>query len=250
MVEVSISGIGVLKNTVGGHDMPVPPVVPFRNRAIDFSAASANASRPDASLLQLSTGKKLHVQQAGKQDAGAPTVIFVHGLGGSLNFYKPAVQLAGLENTHRLIYFDLEGHGASPLSGGEVTVNSFADDIAAVLDTLQVEKASVVGHSLGGVSAAPSSTLNARFLLKFSLVLFCDACGQLIANTFAAKYPARVSKQGKRRTVVSLTYEKGKERCVLRAASSAVLIGPVKALGDAGKQAMSGRAQSVRQQGE
>jgi len=65
------------------------------------------------------------------------------------------------------VTFDLEGAGLSPSSNGApVSIDGFSKSVREVLDFVGAKEAVVVGHSMGG----------------------------LIANTFAASYPARVSK--------------------------------------------------------
>jgi pimeloyl-ACP methyl ester carboxylesterase len=90
-----------------------------------------------------------------KDEAGpqAQSIIFIHGLGGWHNNYEPVVRKAELAKTHRIIYFDLEGLGLSPLTGSPVTVKTYAQSVKEVLDHIGVQKAIVVGHSMGGVSA-------------------------------------------------------------------------------------------------
>lgn len=85
-------------------------------------------------------------------DPEKPAILFVHGFGQChLSFLK---QLRGaLARSFHLLTFDLRGHGASekPLDERHYAKAAiFADDIAAVLDVARVEKAVVVGWSLGG----------------------------------------------------------------------------------------------------
>ncbi len=81
-------------------------------------------------------------------DPSHPPVVLIHGFGGDLNnwlFTWPA-----LENEHRVIAFDLPGHGAS---GKEVKFRSLADLARTLwhfLNAISVEKPRLVGHSMGG----------------------------------------------------------------------------------------------------
>lgn len=87
-------------------------------------------------------GKELAVEV----DGDGPAVLFVHGLGGTSNFYQ--VQADALVDRCQVIRVDSAGAGRSPVTEG-ISVSSHADDLAAVLDALGVESASVVGHSMG-----------------------------------------------------------------------------------------------------
>ncbi|KAF7712577.1 3-oxoadipate enol-lactonase 1 [Penicillium ucsense] len=77
------------------------------------------------------------------------TFIFIHGLGSSQNYYFPIIpQLAP---SHRCITLDTYGAARSPFTGDQISINSIADDVIGVLDALNVTKAVVVGHSMGGL---------------------------------------------------------------------------------------------------
>jgi 3-oxoadipate enol-lactonase len=79
-------------------------------------------------------------------DGEGPAVLLVHGLGGTSNFYQ--VQADALAERFRVIRVDSAGAGRSPVTDG-ISVESHADDLAAVLDELGIDSAAVVGHSLG-----------------------------------------------------------------------------------------------------
>jgi len=78
-------------------------------------------------------GKELAVEI----DGDGPAVLLVHGLGGTGNFYQ--VQADALAADHKVIRVDSAGAGRSPVPAGEVTIDSHADDLAALLDALDVE---------------------------------------------------------------------------------------------------------------
>jgi pimeloyl-ACP methyl ester carboxylesterase len=77
---------------------------------------------------------------------GAPAVLMVHGLGGTSNFYQ--VQSDALASRLRVIRVDSAGAGRSSVDG-DVSITGHADDLAAVLDSLNIATATVVGHSMG-----------------------------------------------------------------------------------------------------
>lgn len=86
-------------------------------------------------------GKELAVEIQGD----GPAVLLVHGLGGTSNFYQP--QVDALAERFTVIRPDMEGSGRSPVTG-ELSIDSFAADLAAILDGAGVEAARVVGHSM------------------------------------------------------------------------------------------------------
>ncbi len=55
-----------------------------------------------------------------------------------------------LQDKARLILPDLRGYGRSPAPRGAYTMRLLADDVLGLMDSLQIEKAVLVGHSMGG----------------------------------------------------------------------------------------------------
>lgn len=163
LVEVEITGLGVLRNVVGSASAPPPTCAPVRQPSVQTSYVPVlseadpeltqfNSILPDSQLRSLKSGGQLHIN-AGETDAAKKTVIFVHGLGGSSTNYEALIDVTGLRDTHNVVSFDLEGHGLSPLSGEEVSVESYAQSVASVLDSVGAKSATVVAHSMGGVSS-------------------------------------------------------------------------------------------------
>jgi 3-oxoadipate enol-lactonase len=62
-------------------------------------------------------------------------------------------QLAGLSSTVRVIAPDLRGHGRSDVPPGPYSMDLHADDMAMLLDHLNIERAIVAGLSMGGYIA-------------------------------------------------------------------------------------------------
>ncbi len=79
--------------------------------------------------------------------AGDP-VILVHGLGGTSNVFTP--QIGALSRFFQCVRFDLPGSGRSPTEG-DVSIAGFVEAVLAVLDGRGIERAHVVGHSLGTI---------------------------------------------------------------------------------------------------
>jgi pimeloyl-ACP methyl ester carboxylesterase len=94
-------------------------------------------------------GEKMFYVHHQGDPKGQRTLVFVHGAGGShLNWPPQLRRLAGA-NTYAL---DLPGHGQSE-GQGRTSISAYADFVAAFLDTLGLEKAILVGHSMGGATA-------------------------------------------------------------------------------------------------
>jgi pimeloyl-ACP methyl ester carboxylesterase len=81
-----------------------------------------------------------------------PPLICVHGFTTTSEFWKEQVQ--EFSRDHKLIRPNLPGHGVSPHpKAREYTIEAFAADIAQLFDFFQIERAVLVGLSMGGTIA-------------------------------------------------------------------------------------------------
>lgn len=90
----------------------------------------------------------VHHEVQGPPDA--PVVLLSNSLGATMAMWEP--QLAALSERYRVVRYDTRGHGGSPTAPGDATIDDLADDAVALLDRLGVEKAHVVGLSIGGMT--------------------------------------------------------------------------------------------------
>jgi len=82
--------------------------------------------------------------------SGSP-LILIHGGFGSVEMFGPNVEL--LAAHHRVIGVDLQSHGRSPAADRPMRFETMADDIAALIKELKLERTAVMGFSLGGAVA-------------------------------------------------------------------------------------------------
>ena len=75
-------------------------------------------------------------------------LVFVHGLGSSSQDWK--FQTAFFAEHFQTVTYDVRGHGQSEKVKGPYSVPLFAEDLAVLLDELGIEKAHIVGLSMGG----------------------------------------------------------------------------------------------------
>jgi non-heme chloroperoxidase len=96
-------------------------------------------------FIEAKDGTKLHVKDMGE---GRP-VILIHGwpLTGDMFEYQT---VALLEAGFRVITYDRRGFGQSGHPASGYTYDIFADDLAAVIDGLELQGVSLVGFSMGG----------------------------------------------------------------------------------------------------
>ena len=79
---------------------------------------------------------------------GEPTLVFVHGWSCDARYWGAQVPYFSMR--HRVITLDLAGHGHSGLGRSRYTMESFGEDVAAVVKAAGAERAILIGHSMGG----------------------------------------------------------------------------------------------------
>jgi pimeloyl-ACP methyl ester carboxylesterase len=98
----------------------------------------------------------LYVDDGGQ---GGVPVVFVHASCGNTAHWE--AQLTHLRKHRRAVALDLRGHGRSaPPADGDLSVEDFARDVAAVVDGLGLQRFVLVGHSLGGAVCAAYAGLH------------------------------------------------------------------------------------------
>ena len=95
------------------------------------------------------TIQKLHTTVSGRGDA--PALLLLNSLGAAQGMWDQ--QLPLLEQYYRVIRCDTRGHGKSPTSASPYSFDDFVADAIGVLDDHGVETATVMGLSLGGMTA-------------------------------------------------------------------------------------------------
>ncbi|ORW87564.1 alpha/beta hydrolase [Mycobacterium sp. IEC1808] len=92
---------------------------------------------------------ELHGDQIAYRDAGdGPAVLFIHGMAGSSATWHAIIPQ--LSKKYRVIAPDLLGHGMSAKPRGDYSLGAFAVFLRDLLDELGVDRATVIGQSLGG----------------------------------------------------------------------------------------------------
>jgi len=113
--------------------------------------ASALASAQSSQATAVKTGYapvnglKMYYEIYG---AGEPLVVLLHGgVGSTENF---SAILPSLSKTRQVIAVDLQAHGRTADIDRPLRYETMADDVAALIQYLRIEKADVIGYSLGG----------------------------------------------------------------------------------------------------
>ncbi len=80
----------------------------------------------------------------------APVLILAHAIGTSLAMWQPQVE--ALSRDFRVVSYDQRGHGESPVPAGPYEIADLGRDLLHLMDRLGVERASLCGLSLGGMT--------------------------------------------------------------------------------------------------
>ncbi len=113
------------------------------------------------------SGQRLHLRDSFGQRPGGdgPAIIMLHGFAASLHTWEPWA--TALSDRYRIIRYDLPGFGLSPPNeDGDYSLARDVDQLGAVMDALGLDRATLIGNSMGGK----------------------------VAWHFAARFPARVEK--------------------------------------------------------
>jgi pimeloyl-ACP methyl ester carboxylesterase len=82
-------------------------------------------------------------------EAGSgPVLLLIHGMAGTAENWNSVIEPLALRNT--VIAADFPGHGLSAPGGGDYSLGSLASGLRDLMLTLGHERATLVGHSLGG----------------------------------------------------------------------------------------------------
>lgn len=117
--------------------------------------------------LEAHDGITLHVERLG--DKGSP-VVMLHGLfvGSMASWYFTAAP--ALAAKHRVVLYDLRGHGKSERAATGYDLATMARDLGSVARGFEGEKVSLVGHSYGAVVALTWALANPARVDKLVLV--------------------------------------------------------------------------------
>lgn len=133
-----------------------------------FAAAHAQAPAPESKQVEI-FGQKIHYLEAGS--ASNPTVILLHGLGGDATNW--AMTVPALSGKYHVYVLDQIGFGKSDKPITNYRVSMLVEFLDVFCKKLGIQKASLVGNSLGGWTAASFALAHPEKVDK--LVLVCAA---------------------------------------------------------------------------
>lgn len=118
-------------------------------------------------------GVSLAVDAAARSDK--PTLLLNNSVGASLGMWDELAAL--LAQDFRIVRYDTRGHGQSTVTDEPITIETLGGDVIRILDALDIQRATICGLSLGGLTA---QWLGVHHADRFN--------GIILANT-AANFP-------------------------------------------------------------
>src|SRR5581483_4464768 len=109
-------------------------------------------------------------------DGNGDAIVLLHGFPLTREIWN--AQTSQLAKTHRVIRPDLRGMGRSNAPAGPYLMETLAGDLAAILDGMAIDRATIVGHSLGGFVALAFARMYTERVARLALV-----CSRLAADS-------------------------------------------------------------------
>lgn len=133
-----------------------------------FGCGEGPKAPPEGSVITLSQGWKIHYLDKGPKES--PVVLFVHGLGGSSEYWKQTLACPEMEK-YRCLAIDMLGFGrSSKPKDFDYSMEKHAETIREFLALKKVNKVIYIGHSMGGSVGITLAQLQADLLEKLVLV--------------------------------------------------------------------------------
>ncbi|MDD8018289.1 MAG: alpha/beta fold hydrolase [Bacteroidota bacterium] len=115
----------------------------------------------------------------------AAPIIFIHGFPFSHKMWAfPGGQTEALSGTHRVIAYDVRGHGESEVGTGHYSIEFFVDDLIGLMNQLTIPKAILCGLSMGGYIALRAVERHAD---RISGLVLCDTRSEADPNEARVK---------------------------------------------------------------
>jgi pimeloyl-ACP methyl ester carboxylesterase len=161
--------LGVLSPNTGLKH--IPPVV--------YGQAWNSSFQAEVSAIDNMTTQKVKVGDidiAHKQlGNGSDTpILLIAGGGTTMDMWNPAL-LKELSSNQTVIIFDNRGARESTIGTKEYSITQLANDTAGLLDALKIERADILGYSMGSFIAQELALMNPDRVNK--LVLYASSCG-------------------------------------------------------------------------
>ena len=141
--------VGGLLGVIAAPDVPDEEIDAYVEEFQEsFVPEEEGEAGPEPEIVEAG-GKSVQYLIVGEGE-GDPLVL-LHGFGGDINIWVFNQETLAAE--HTVYALDLPGHGASTKDVGDGDLDSFVGVLTDFLDAMEVEKAHLAGHSMGGAIA-------------------------------------------------------------------------------------------------
>ncbi|HKY94920.1 MAG TPA: alpha/beta hydrolase [Kiloniellales bacterium] len=137
--------------------------------ALVLLALPAAAAEVTQGTVEATDGQTIAYDIRGAEhlSGGKPALVFIHCWSCNRAFWRE--QLDVFAEDHAVVALDLPGHGASSRSRQDWTLAAYAQDVATVVEALELDRVVLIGHSMGG----PVALLAAALLPDRTLAVVC-----------------------------------------------------------------------------
>lgn len=129
-------------------------------------------------------GAKLAIMRRG---TGFP-VLCTHAIGHGARDFEEFARLAS--NDFEIIALDWPGQGLSPADGHPPSAAHYADILIAALDALKIDRAILIGNSIGGAASIIAAAKNPA---RVAALVICDSGGLVKISAFAKFFVGRMA---------------------------------------------------------
>lgn len=106
--------------------------------------------------------------------AGKPLVIMSNSLMSNMSMWDCTVP--ALTDRYQVLRYDTRGHGESSVLPGPYNMPQLADDLIALMNALKIDRAHIIGLSMGGMIA---QQIGARYPERVHSLLLCDTASEM-----------------------------------------------------------------------
>jgi len=118
--------------------------------------------------ISLDNDLKIYFETYG--DEKSYPIVLIHPLGGNIKIWEEEIRLILRSGNYRIISYEIRGHHRSSMGKNDnYTMDDLANDLDRLLNELNIEKCTLIGHSIGGKIAAVYAKHNSH---KLDAIIF------------------------------------------------------------------------------
>jgi pyruvate dehydrogenase E2 component (dihydrolipoamide acetyltransferase) len=158
--------VKALLGVLAGDDVSDADIDAYIAAYVTPVSADDDADAAPAYLYIEVDGIRVRYARKGAED-GTP-VLFIHGFGGDLDNWLFNIDAVGEKSP--VIALDLPGHGSSTAKLPGNTLSALAEFVVHFMDAIDVQKAHLVGHSMGGAIASQMALDTPKRVASLTLI--------------------------------------------------------------------------------